>query len=453
MQNLNHEIERDLLHFEHQPPAKDMEPDPEPDTIGTATYSPEDNKIRIYLNSRLPKELYDRLKAAGYSWAPKQKCFYAPMWTPSRADLAEELCGEIGDEDSTLAERAEERAERFEGYSDNRAKDAEQARRAVSAIADNIPLGQPILIGHHSEKHARRDAAKIDNGMRRAVKMWETSAYWTERAAGALAHAKYKELPTVRARRIKGLEADKRRQARTRAEAVAELAKWDKQGLTLDEARHISNYGRGGPTVFGFNADGTRNTNGGWSAYDVLRPDGDRPKACPVGKVEQCQAAARRAYPRTIAWADRWISHYSNRIAYERAMLDDQGGTELLAPKPRSKAATLPLCNYSVATGLDIPNMYQPGKMVHYPMHHMTKAEFAAINKDFKGTRIVGNSHRVRTAMIRDSEARRNDLSGMGAHGLKLCVIFLTDSKIHEPPFAVDPESPKHDGAAAILQP
>nr|WP_130953837.1 DUF3560 domain-containing protein [Klebsiella pneumoniae] len=31
------------------------------------------------------------------------------------------------------------------------------------------PLGQPILVGHHSERRARRHAQKIENGMKRAV--------------------------------------------------------------------------------------------------------------------------------------------------------------------------------------------------------------------------------------------------------------------------------------------
>ena len=119
-----------------------------------------------------------------------------------------ELCGEIGDEDTSLMERQEQRAERFEEISDNRRADAEAAHRAVHAITDGIPFGQPILVGHHSEKHARRDAEKIENGMRKAVKMWETSTYWKQRATSAIRHAKYKELPAVRARRIKGLESD-----------------------------------------------------------------------------------------------------------------------------------------------------------------------------------------------------------------------------------------------------
>ena len=176
-----------------------------------ATYSPEDDKIRIYTDSRLDAEDYAKVKAAGYRWAPMQKLFYA-VWTPAAEDIAIEFAGEIEDEDKSLVERSEERAERFETYSENRLEDAENARAAVSRIADNIPFGQPILVGHHSEKHARRDAAKIENGMRKSVEMWKQSGYWKERAAGALRAAKYKELPSVRARRIKTLEAALRQQ-------------------------------------------------------------------------------------------------------------------------------------------------------------------------------------------------------------------------------------------------
>jgi hypothetical protein len=38
----------------------------------SATYSPEDNKLRLYASMRLSRELYDRVKAAGFKWAPKQ---------------------------------------------------------------------------------------------------------------------------------------------------------------------------------------------------------------------------------------------------------------------------------------------------------------------------------------------------------------------------------------------
>ena len=65
----------------------------------TATCSPDDNKLRLYASSRLDAETYERVKAAGFRWAPKQDLFVAPAWSPSREDLLIELCGEIEDED------------------------------------------------------------------------------------------------------------------------------------------------------------------------------------------------------------------------------------------------------------------------------------------------------------------------------------------------------------------
>ena len=123
-----------------------------------ATYSPDDNKLRLYPDSRLPRDTCERVKAAGFKWAPKQELFVAPAWTPDREDLLIEFCGEIDDEDTSLVERAQERAERFEEYSDKREAEAHRAKAAVDAIADGIPLGQPILVGHHSERRARRHA-------------------------------------------------------------------------------------------------------------------------------------------------------------------------------------------------------------------------------------------------------------------------------------------------------
>ncbi len=300
-------------------------------TTYTATYSPEDNKLRLYASSRLDSDTYARVKAAGFAWAAKQGLFVAPMWTPDRADLLESLCEDgIGDEDTTLAERAEERAERFEDYQGSREKDAERAREAVSEITSGIPMGQPILVGHHSERRARKDAEKIENGMRRAVKMWETAKYWKDRAAGALAHAKYKELPGVRARRIKGLEADLRKFNKTKAEAVASIARWEKV-TTREQALHVSGY-----------LDGPLSSSGCF-------PLKDYPRELPASQYEgsmslwsalggsngedhaiitpaQASEIARKGCERSIAWAERWISHIENRLTYERAMLAESGG-------------------------------------------------------------------------------------------------------------------------------
>jgi hypothetical protein len=207
----------------------------------TATYSPDDNKLRLYAATRLSKTDYDRVKAAGFRWAPKQDLFFA-TWSPAAEDLCLEFAGEIDDEDKTLTDRAEERADRFETYSEKRLAEAEGVKRSVDRIADAIPFGQPILVGHHSERRARKDAARIQSGMAKAVKLWETSEYWQSRAAGALRHAKYRELPGVRARRIKTIEADLRKQQRGKAEAEKWLRLWNTPDLSLAKARHIANF-------------------------------------------------------------------------------------------------------------------------------------------------------------------------------------------------------------------
>ena len=372
----------------------------------TGTYSPEDNKLRLTASERLDAETYARVRGAGYIWAPRQKIFVAPMWTPDREDLLYELCGEIGDEDSSLVDRAEERSERFEGYRENRARDASQAQDAVHRITDGIPLGQPILIGHHSERHARKDQERIENGMRKALKMWKTAEYWRYRAAGALRHAKYKELPAVRARRIKTIEADRRRQERARVECANVIKAWgllyansSKTGETpTDEviykrAYHIVN--------------GSHN----YKLWSRLEKHEITPR--------EAMLISLKSLAGTIAWCQRWIAHFDNRLTYEKAMLEEQGQRALIAPQPRLKGKTVyPICNYRAPGGIEYPNIYNRGEMMHTPQIEMTQAEYTAINKDYKGTRVVEHSHRVRTTMQKYS----------------IVCVFLTDSKVHAKP-------------------
>lgn len=280
----------------------------------TATYSPDDNKLRLYSSRRLPTEVYGQIHAAGFRFAPKQDLFVAPMWTPEREDILVELCGDIWDEDTSLVERSEARAERFETYSDKRADEAVSAKRAVDEIAD-ARNGQPILVGHHSFDRAQRDAKKIDNGMRKAIRLWDTSAYWTQRAKGALKHASYKLRPDVRTRRIHRIEADRRKRARDNSHSVRFLAIWEKIHLPdslkrndgesstfRDRALYIANYDRGLPF-------------GTWS-------DLNSNKSTP----EETQSKAIEAHQRVLAITSRWIAHFDNRLAYERAMLEEVGG-------------------------------------------------------------------------------------------------------------------------------
>ena len=455
----------------------------------TATYSPDDNKLRLYSSSRLDSATYERVKAAGFKWAPRQELFVAPMWTPAREDLLLDLCGEIGDEDTSLVERAEERADRFGDYSDKRASDAESARRAVSSIADGIPFGQPILVGHHSERRARKDAERIENGMRRAVKMWETSEYWKHRAAGALRHAKYKELPAVRHRRIKGLEADKRKQERAIAEAEQFLKHWRAEGLTLDQAKAIANYDHIS-RCFSL-ADYPRNPpasqyEGAMSLWSAL--DG--------GIIDAAQARdiAIPAHERTIAWARRWLEHYENRIAYERAMLDEQGGLKaegqdiqpggrvlidnewLIVVRVNKKdgkpVSVTTNARYVRVRGIEEIKEYQAPTaeqaalvekatklppLVNYPgegFAHMTKAEYDRVPKDYKGTNKIkatdtAGAHRVRTCMGCYCMPKESDFNKRHSYPN----VFITDAKRVDPPAAVPAEPVKLERVPAAVEP
>lgn len=402
----------------------------------SATYDPADNKLRLYSDSRLSPDTYQRVKAAGFIWAPKQELFVAPAWTPEREDLLLDLCGEIGDEDKSLVERAEERAERFEDYSDKRAVEADRAHAAVEALADGIPLGQPILVGHHSERHARKDAERIENGMRRAVSLWRTSKYWTCRAAGALHHAKYKELPGVRHRRIKGLEADIRR--------------CQVHYTPADNPPHVI-------MQTGFND--TEPSPHVWCA-----PNGGRGGSWV--KVS--------ALPQIKAYYERWIEHYENRLAYERAMLADSGGLvaeqhdlqpggqvlidrewlTIVRVNKKDGAALSVTTNarYCRVRGIETIKDYRPPTediaaevkaatklppMCNYPgdeFVHITQKQWNDANKDYKGSRVIAATkiagrHRVRYGMF-DRTTTSNGMGGLSRYA----PVFITDAKRKDAP-------------------
>lgn len=69
----------------------------------------------------------------------------------------------------TRRERLERKVEKRLEWSDSRsAKAAQRFDTAHKAIA-GIPAGQPILVGHHSERHHRADLARHDSNMRAAI--------------------------------------------------------------------------------------------------------------------------------------------------------------------------------------------------------------------------------------------------------------------------------------------
>jgi hypothetical protein len=83
------------------------------------------------------------------------------------------------------------RRERLEAKLDKRAEWSDKAKERSAArfdsahkLADRIPLGQPILVGHHSERRARSDAAKIHGNMSKGVEEHKLAEHHESKARG-----------------------------------------------------------------------------------------------------------------------------------------------------------------------------------------------------------------------------------------------------------------------------
>ena len=186
----------------------------------SATYCPEDNKLRLYVG-RVPREEYLKLKEEGWTALPKQrelgKGDFAATWTPEREATALTYAEFIEDEDAGPAERAADRAERFAGYREKRVADAEKE-------ADRYE-GQPMVHGFQDAAKAERSAARHDRIGDKAVNAWDKAEYWQRRTSDVISHALYQSCPSVRMGRIIEIETQLRRlEGRTDARGLKWIA-------------------------------------------------------------------------------------------------------------------------------------------------------------------------------------------------------------------------------------
>lgn len=172
------------------------------------------------------------LKQAGFRWSRDLGCWYLPQsrdksskdWKISTARQLLETAGfevtvtiDNAAEGRTFAEAEAERYERAGRRTDYHAERAGAARAeadrrwdAEHAILDNIPLGQPILVGHHSEARHRRDLARADNHMRKGLEAVRKSEHHEQRAEASEGYQAGRESIPTTLRRIAKLEAEQR---------------------------------------------------------------------------------------------------------------------------------------------------------------------------------------------------------------------------------------------------
>lgn len=278
-----------------------------------ATYSAEDNKLRLYASERLDPELFARVKAMGFKWAPKQELFVAPKWTPSREDFCLELAGEISAEQTTLIERAEAKAERLDSLAEKRAEQSNAFHAAANRLSEHFHGGQPILIGHHSERSARRVQKQMHNATRNAIKAANAVDYWHCKAGGVERHANRKGDDGVRSRRIKTLLVELRDRQRSINHAQICLQLWTKIDTEADAEKREK--------AIKYYSGATLSTGSAAPYYsgDSLWRMLERGDISPDEAVKKCLAHYEwlASHPTTL----RFIAHILNRLAYERSEL------------------------------------------------------------------------------------------------------------------------------------
>lgn len=85
---------------------------------------------------------------------------------------------------STYRERREAKAERLDEWASKREAKAEAEGTAALDKARMIPFGQPILVGHHSEKRDRNFRKGIERGFERAAENADKARDMKRRADG-----------------------------------------------------------------------------------------------------------------------------------------------------------------------------------------------------------------------------------------------------------------------------
>lgn len=85
----------------------------------------------------------------------------------------------------TRKEKQAARVERFNYLAGKASKESDQAFRTADKMAEVIPFGQPILIGHHSERGDRNYRNKIVGKMNKGVELNQKAKYYEEKAEAA----------------------------------------------------------------------------------------------------------------------------------------------------------------------------------------------------------------------------------------------------------------------------
>lgn len=117
---------------------------------------------------------------------------------------------DIATAEADRADRMDDRADALTAKAARLGQKSDALWNRAETLAD-ARNGSPILIGHHSEKRARRDQTRIENWSHTSVELGRQSASAASRAATASEHMDRRTHPHAIASRIVALEKDIRK--------------------------------------------------------------------------------------------------------------------------------------------------------------------------------------------------------------------------------------------------
>ncbi len=111
------------------------------------------------------------------------------FWSDPTLELAEQIAasGEASLEEQVAFqdERSLSRANRYAERADRQRSKSQAAHDRAHAAVDGIPMGQPILVGHHSERHHRRALDNSHRAMGQAVEAGKYAQHLEQKADGS----------------------------------------------------------------------------------------------------------------------------------------------------------------------------------------------------------------------------------------------------------------------------
>jgi hypothetical protein len=117
----------------------------------------------------------------------------------------------VDEQEADRADRMDARVDRLTERAGKQQATADATRAKADAVFDNIPAGQPMLVGHHSYKADRNRRERAWNNLGKSIKEGEYADELARQAETAAHHMGARHNPVTVGNRIETMEADCRR--------------------------------------------------------------------------------------------------------------------------------------------------------------------------------------------------------------------------------------------------